>query len=43
VQGELKEQIRSDEFGKVNREAQLKNILLENLENLLNPYKNLEF
>ncbi|WP_028841282.1 L,D-transpeptidase family protein [Thermodesulfobacterium hveragerdense] len=43
VQGELKEQMMSDEFGKVNQEDQLKNILLENLENLLNPYKNLEF
>lgn len=45
VRGALKEKIESDEGGNISdkeKENQLKTLLLENLENLLKPYKQLE-
>lgn len=41
--GELVRFLESDEAGKVEQEETLKKILLENIFNLLKPYKNLEF
>ncbi|WP_168194287.1 murein L,D-transpeptidase family protein [Thermodesulfobacterium sp. TA1] len=42
-QGELKQVLISDALGIVKQEESLKRLLLENLINLLNPYKNLEY
>uniref|UniRef100_A0A7V4JR61 L,D-TPase catalytic domain-containing protein n=1 Tax=Thermodesulfobacterium geofontis TaxID=1295609 RepID=A0A7V4JR61_9BACT len=43
VRGALKEQIESDESGNIsNKEDNLKKLFIENLENLLKPYKQLE-
>jgi|YelNatPaOPRAMG01_1025707.scaffolds.fasta_scaffold15839_5 hypothetical protein len=43
VRGALKEKIESDESGNItNKEDNLKKLFIENLENLLKPYKQLE-
>jgi len=42
VRGALKEKIESDESGNIPEEEDFKKLFIENLENLLKPYKQLE-